>query len=86
MIVIGYVNETNNNGCFVKIAQDLAVRAQLNELSDGYVAEPKSQFYKNKLVIARIIKIKEDGKIDISLRESVIKFGYSLSLDDFNLG
>lgn len=49
------------------------------EFSDDVLKNPKEHFYHNRLVIGRIIKIQKDGKIDISLRESIIKYGYKYS-------
>lgn len=40
MLVIGYVNECNKNGCYVKISFNLAVRAALTDLSDEYIPNP----------------------------------------------
>jgi predicted RNA-binding protein with RPS1 domain len=47
---------------------------------------PRQTFPANRLVIGRIIKKQEDGKIDASLKESVIKYGYSLTLDTLEFG
>lgn len=38
------------------------------------------------MVIARVVKVKEDGKVDVSLRESVILYGYSLDITKLKTG
>ncbi|EAR99985.1 S1 RNA-binding domain protein (macronuclear) [Tetrahymena thermophila SB210] len=86
MVFVGYINQTNDKGCFIKIGQDTVVRASLNELSDEHIAKPQTHFYQNKLVVGRIIQIKEDGKIEASLRESVIKYGYSMDDSKLQVG
>lgn len=47
-------------------------------MSDEHIPKPQGHFSKNKLVVGRIISIREDGKIESSLRESVIKHGFSM--------
>ena len=59
------------------------VRAGVNELSDEHIAKPQNELPKNKLVVGRIISVREDGKIEASLRNSVIKHGFSM--DDSKL-
>lgn len=86
MVFVGYINQTNDKGCFIKIGQDTVVRCGQNELSDEHIAKPANHFYKNKLVVGRIIQIKEDGKIDASLRESVIKHGFSMDESKLKVG
>lgn len=44
MVFVGYVNQTNDKGCFIKIGQDTVVRASLNELSDEHIAKPQTHF------------------------------------------
>lgn len=69
-IFLGYVHQTNNNGCFIKIAQNLVGRAKLNDLSDEVVADSSITFYPNRLVIGRIVDILPDSKLCLSLKES----------------
>lgn len=84
MVFLGYVHQTNSNGCFIHLAKDVTARAKLTELSDN-ILEEKSRleviFHKNRLVIGRILSILPDNKIDVSLRESVVKYGFPLNSD-----
>jgi len=86
MVFLGYVHQTNSKGCFIKIAAETIVRAKLSELSDELLENSELEFYRNKLVIGRIIKIHEDGKLEASLRESIVKFGFPLELETLNEG
>ena len=86
MIFIGYVNQTNDKGCFIKIGENTTVRAALNELSDSYISKPTAVFHHNKIVLGRITQIKDNCKIEVSLRESIIKYGYNLDLDKMKVG
>lgn len=73
-IFLGYVHQTNNNGCFIKIAPTLVGRAKLNDLSDDVVVDPSITYYPNRLVIGRIVDILPDNKLCLSLKESNIDF------------
>lgn len=75
-VFVGYVTQTNDKGCFVKLTFNVSGRASHKELSDVNLLNPSSTFFENKLVIARILAIREDGKIDITLRENPVKYGY----------
>ena len=81
MLFLGYISQTNEKGCFIKIHNSTTIRAAVSELSDEHLANPSKELYANRLVLGRIISTKADGKIDASLRESVIKYGTSLNLD-----
>ena len=70
----------------MSIQDKCIARAALSELSDEIIKNANLQYYDNRLVLARIIKIKEDGKIELSLRESIIKYGYNLSLESLKMG
>lgn len=54
MIIIGYIIQTNEKGCFIKISENTTVRAGLNELSDTFLLNPVKKFPINKLVIGKI--------------------------------
>ncbi|EGR29983.1 programmed cell death 11, putative [Ichthyophthirius multifiliis] len=86
MIFVGYINQTNDKGCFVNISYNTIIRVGLQELSDDYLEKPQISFYKNKLVVGRITDIKQDGKIEGSLRDSIVKFGFSLNENKIKQG
>jgi len=45
MIFVGYVSQTNQNGCFMKISASVIVRATLNNLSDSAEGHNANLFY-----------------------------------------
>lgn len=65
----------------------MVVKASLSELADS-VADTNyaTLFYPFKLVLARIIEVKADNKIEVSLRESVVKEGYYLGKENVKQG
>ena len=86
MIFLGYVHQTNDKGCFIKLSADTFARAKLSELSDENITNFELKFYRNRLVIGRILNILPDQKIEVSLRESVVKYGFPLELDKISKG
>ena len=92
-IVLGYVTSSTEKGVFIKIGKDTVVRAGLKELSDEKTTQPNLLFKQDELVICRITSIyKKDHqnenekqfKVNVSLRESVIKYNLSLKMKDLN--
>lgn len=55
-------------------------------MSDDHISKPQTEFTKNKLVVGRIISIREDGKIEASFRHSVIKHGFSMDESKLKAG
>lgn len=96
MVSIGYVTSSTKNGVFIKLANNITVRAPLNELSDERVFEPFNLYSENQLVITRIISVthnknkkvesneKAEPRYNASLRESVVNFNLTLKLKDLN--
>ena len=82
-IAIGYITSSNEKGLFIKLANNVIVRASLRELTDEIsISKPYLLFNVNNICICRVISIYEknnDWKVNVSLRESVIKFGLLLS-------
>ena len=91
-VVIGYVTSSSEKGIFIKLAKDCSVRANMNEISDHRSFAPHKQINENQLVLVRIISINGDKenkdstkvKINVSLRESVIKYNLTLKLGSIN--
>ena len=86
MIFVGYVNETNDKGCFVKIGFNVNGRATHKELADSELQNPSAVFFKNRLVIGRVLSVREDGKFDVTLREQGVKYGYKLDESKLKVG
>ncbi len=92
MVGLGYVSNINDKGCFIKVSPKLTVRASLRELTDKEMPNPLSMYKANDLVLFRITSAVENKKkvgdklINVSLRESIIKYGLTLSLRDLKPG
>lgn len=57
MIFVGYVNETNDKGCFIRLSFNVSARAPHKELSDQELKNPGATFFKNRLVIGKKEKV-----------------------------
>lgn len=93
LVAIGYVTSSSEKGVFIKISNDVIVRAALRELTDEKTTKPYLLYKQDSLVLCRVISIykpkPEDEKsenskmnINVSLRESVVKFNLSLRTKD----
>ena len=82
-IAVGYITSSNEKGLFIKLANNVIVRASLRELTDEIsISKPYLLFNVNNICICRVISIYDknnDWKVNVSLRESVIKYGLILS-------
>lgn len=82
MLVRGYVTSVNQHGVFMKLASNLSVRAANNEVSDKPNESADTFLSKNTVALGRILSFRKD-KINISLRESIVKYGIEeVQLDD----
>ncbi|KAG9416819.1 hypothetical protein AC1031_001209 [Aphanomyces cochlioides] len=73
-IVTGYVATVGSGGCFVRLQRSVTARVLLRDLSDDFVKEPAAKFPPGTLVAGRVTK-SEDGKIEMSLKASVVTEG-----------
>ena len=71
----------SSKGCFVKFGDNTVGRATLSDLSHKHISHPEIEFYPGKLVLCRIVNIRNNGFLDISLKELIVKFGIELGLD-----
>lgn len=84
-VAFGYVKTLSDKGCFISLSRNFDVRVERSEFSDEYLPHPEQVFTPNKLVLLRLISVKERHgenakyQIDASLRESVVKYGYPLN-------
>jgi len=53
MIFVGYVSQTNDKGCFIKLSFNVTARASHKELSDVHLLNPSATFFENRLVIGK---------------------------------
>ena len=89
-IAIGYIISTSEKGIFIKLANNITVRAGLNELTDEInVLKPHLLYKKNNICICRVISIYDKDpnniKINVSLKESIIKFPVTMHMKDLGL-
>ena len=81
--MIGYVQSCGSNGCFIKVANDVTIRANLKELHDS-----EKEMYPGRPVLSKIISISgvkdyeelnsvtkvSQVKLNGTLKEHVIKY------------
>ena len=89
-ITIGYIISSSEKGLFIKIANNVTVRAALHELTDEItITKPYLLFKKNNICICRVISVYDKDpnniKINVSLKESIIKYPITLHMKDLVL-
>ena len=89
-IAIGYIISSSEKGLFIKIANDVTVRASLHELTDEIsITKPYLLYKKNNICLCRVISIYDKDpnkiKINVSLKESIIKYPITLHMKDLVL-
>ena len=90
IIAIGYIISSSEKGLFIKLANNVTVRAALHELTDdSSITKPYLLYKKNNICICRIISIYDKDpnniKINVSLKESIIKYPITLHMKDLVL-
>ena len=89
-IAVGYIISSSEKGVFIKIANNVTVRAGLNELTDEIdIIKPHLLYKKNNICICRVISLYDKDpkniKINVSLKESIIKFPIFLKMKDLGI-
>ncbi|CAN6626078.1 rRNA biogenesis protein Rrp5p [Trichomonascus vanleenenianus] len=72
-VIRGYVLNVADSGLFVGLGRDITARVQIKNLSDAYLTDWKKYFSVNQLVEGKILNIRKDGKIDMTLKESAVR-------------
>ncbi|KAI5963281.1 RRP5 [Candida pseudojiufengensis] len=87
-IVKGFIKNINNNGVYISLGRSIFALARVSDLSDSYLKDWKKYFKINQLVTGKIINCKEEGRILITLKESLIngKLNYLKSFEDLKIG
>ena len=92
-LVKGFVVETTNKGCFVRVSRTVHVRVFLKELADSFLPAPAKVFPPGRLVVGKVKKVQPQSKkritfVDLDLRESTLlkDSGESLGFADIKLG
>lgn len=68
-IVEGKVVKTTNFGAFVELMEGQTGLIHISEITHSYVKEVKDFLSENDTVTAKVIAVKPDGKIDLSLKQ-----------------
>eukprot|EP00055_Hartaetosiga_balthica_P017410 m.116504 g.116504 ORF g.116504 m.116504 type:complete len:2001 (-) comp9307_c0_seq1:69-6071(-) len=68
----GYVNNVTNHGVFVALGRNVSARVQISHLSDMFIKDFESVFKRGQLVKGKVLHISDDGKIEFSLKKSVL--------------
>lgn len=99
-VAVGYITSSSEKGVFIKLASNVIVRAALRELTDEKTTKPFLLLKPDSLVLCRVISIyrpnSKDGNknqpdpnaamnINVSLRESVVKYNLTLRQKDLVL-
>ncbi|KAJ5546028.1 hypothetical protein N7494_003613 [Penicillium frequentans] len=88
-VVRGFVKRVADSGLFVAVGQDVTAYVRVSDLSDSYLKEWKDSFQVDQLVKGRVIVADaEQGKLQISLKESVLdpNFKALITLQDLKVG
>lgn len=67
-IVEGKVIKIANYGAFIKLSEDQTGLCHISEISNEYVKDIHDYLEEGKDVKVKILKIKEDGKIELSIK------------------
>ncbi|KAF9892539.1 rRNA biogenesis protein rrp5 [Aspergillus nanangensis] len=88
-VVRGFVRKVADNGLFVTLGHGVTVYVRISDLSDSYLKEWKDSFQVDQLIKGRITVVDpEQGKLQMSLKESVLDPNYKapLTLHDLKPG
>ncbi|PYI21088.1 putative rRNA biogenesis protein RRP5 [Aspergillus violaceofuscus CBS 115571] len=88
-VVRGFVRRVADNGLFVTVGHGVTAYVRVSDLSDSYLKEWKDSFQNDQLVKGRVtVADAEQGKLQMSLKESVLDPNYKapLTLHDLKPG
>ncbi|HZD59085.1 MAG TPA: S1 RNA-binding domain-containing protein [Anaerolineae bacterium] len=70
-VVEGKVVKTTNFGAFVELIGGRTGLIHISEIAHSYVKDVKDFLRENDTVTAKVVAVKPDGKIDLSLKQLV---------------
>ncbi|KAI5298466.1 hypothetical protein KEM56_004023, partial [Ascosphaera pollenicola] len=88
-VVRGFVKRVADNGVFVTLGHTVTAYIRVSDLSDSYLKEWKDGFQTDQLVRGRLVLVdKENNKIQLSLKESVLDPNYKtpMTIKDLKKG
>lgn len=68
-IVEGVVSGITNYGAFIKLPEDKTGLCHISEISNDYVKDIKEYLKEGQTVKVKVLKIKDDNKIELSIKE-----------------
>lgn len=71
-IVRGYINKITNAGLFVDLGRSVYALVRVSDISDSFINDWKSRFEVHQSVKGRIIEAGSEGRILMSLKDSVV--------------
>merc|ERR1711871_1211965 len=86
-LVQGYIINTNNSGCFVRLSRKIVGRVMIKDLSDEFVDNPSSAYPTGKLVSCRVLSVSSDDKmVSLAMKESLVGEHLSKELSKLSVG
>ncbi|KAL9111016.1 MAG: hypothetical protein Q9227_004449 [Pyrenula ochraceoflavens] len=84
----GFVTNVADNGIFVVLGHNVTAFVRVTNLSDAYLKDWKDNYQRDQLIQGRVIAIDLPSRVQMSLKESVLKADYQppLTLDELNVG
>lgn len=71
-IVRGYINKITNTGLFVDLGRSVYALVRVSDISDSFISDWKSNFEVHQSVKGRIIEASSEGRVLLSLKDSVV--------------
>ncbi|KAG4306303.1 hypothetical protein PORY_000291 [Pneumocystis oryctolagi] len=69
----GFIKNIAEKGLFISLSRNIVARVRIDEISDQFIQDWKSNFYLYGLIEGKIISINEDKKIEMTLKKSKLK-------------
>ncbi|KAJ3043804.1 Protein RRP5 [Rhizophlyctis rosea] len=89
-VVVGYVRNTSEKGCFVSLNRTIGARVKISDLSDAYIKDWKAAFKKGMLVKGKVLSVDhEKNQVEMSLKNSVVdpsSVGDQITFEDLAQG
>ena len=88
-VVKGFICNVADTGLFVTLGHGITAFVRVSNLSDSYIKEWKDEFQRDQLVKGKIIFLDaESGRVQMSLKESVMKSDYipATTFNDLKVG
>lgn len=85
----GFISNVTDQGVFVILGHSVTALVRISHLTDGFLKEWKDHFQRDQLVKGKILSIdKENGRIQMSLRDSVLRPEWTppLTFSDLRVG